>query len=176
MKFSREWVKSTQVRKQRKYRYNAPLHLRQKMMSSHLAKDLRKIYNTRSVTIRKGDEVVVSTGSFKKQRGKVSGIDMKKLKIYVEGLKRKKASGQEVHVLIDPSNVIITKAVEDKHRFKIRKENTKQVVKKEKLKADASKPTKSDKPTKSNKPTKSDKPAKSVESKTEIKKDNKVTE
>jgi len=123
--FSPAWKRSTQVRKQRKYRYNAPLHLRQKMLSAHLSKQLRAEYRRRAIPIRTGDEVVVTTGQFRKKHGKVTEVDMKKLKIFIDGCSRKKVSGQEVHIPIDPSNVVITKAnMDDKMRQKILRRKT----------------------------------------------------
>ena len=117
--FSREWISSTQVRKQRKYRYNAPLHLRHKMLSAHVHKSLRKEYG-RSLPVRKGDEVKVVRGSFRGKTGEVTLVDLNKLKIYIGTMKRKKVSGQDVNVPIDPSNVVIIKPVmTDNERKKI---------------------------------------------------------
>ncbi len=117
--FSRSWISSKQPRKQRKYRYNAPLHIRQKLVSAHLDKALKKLYKKRALSVREGDEVVVVRGAFRKQHGKIIRVDLKKLKIYVDNVKRKKVSGQEVEVSIDPSNVIITKLnMDDKKRQK----------------------------------------------------------
>ena len=74
--FSTSWIGSKQPRKQRKYRHNAPLHIKSKMMGSHLSKELRKKYGTRSVRIRKGDEVKIMIGKFKGKTGKI-GIAQK---------------------------------------------------------------------------------------------------
>lgn len=125
--FSRSWISSKQPRKQRKYRYNAPLHVRQKLLSAHLDKGLRKMYNRRSVPVRTGDEVLVVRGAFRKQHGKVTKVDTKMLKIFVDSVKRKKVSGQDIELPIDPSNVILTKLnMDDKKRQKFvrRKEKT----------------------------------------------------
>lgn len=117
--FSKKWVGSKQPRKQRKYRYNAPMHVRQKLVSAHLDKMLRKEHGKRSLTVRKGDEVKIMTGQFRGTRGKVSRVDLKALKVYVEHAKVKKVSGQEVETAIDPSNVMITKLeLDDKRRRK----------------------------------------------------------
>ena len=69
--FSTEWTGSKQPRKQRKYRYNAPLHLRHKMMSVHLTKELRKKYGKRNFPIRKGDTIKITGGKFNKKQGKI---------------------------------------------------------------------------------------------------------
>lgn len=90
------------------------------MLSAHLQKNLRKEVGKRSLPLRKGDEVEVMRGEFKGRRGNVSDIDMKKLKIYIENIKVKKVSGQEVQVPVDPSNVMITKLnLDDKERKRI---------------------------------------------------------
>ena len=111
--FSPAWVSSTQPRKQRKYRYNAPLHLKHRMLSAHLSKELRKDYGKRSLPVRKEDEVVIIRGSHKGAKGKVTKVSLDKSKIYIENIKRKKVSGQEVEIAFDPSNVVITKLALD---------------------------------------------------------------
>ena len=58
-KYSPMWKSSSQTRKQRKYRFNAPLHARHKMLAAHLSKELRKEMGFRSIPLRKGDEVAV---------------------------------------------------------------------------------------------------------------------
>ncbi|MBU5678658.1 MAG: 50S ribosomal protein L24 [Candidatus Aenigmatarchaeota archaeon] len=118
-KFSRKWISSKQPRKQRKYRYNAPLHIRHKLVSAHLSKKLREEYKRRAIPIRKGDKVRIMRGKYKGMQGSVIKVDLKKLKVYVDCAKRKKASGQEVHVPLDPSNLeIIELNLEDKKRLK----------------------------------------------------------
>src|SRR3989338_2993685 len=77
--FSIKWISSRQPRKQRKYRYNAPMHVRQRLVSAHLEKALRKEYNKRTLTVRKGDEVKIMRGQFRGTRGKISKVDMKRL-------------------------------------------------------------------------------------------------
>jgi large subunit ribosomal protein L24 len=129
-KFSNHWKSSKQPRKQRKFRHNAPLHVRQKLVSATLDKSLRKEFKTRSLPVRKNDEVQVMRGEFKKMKGKVSRVDLKKMKVYVEGIKRKKSSGQEVLIPIDPSNVKIVKLyTDDKKRLKSGRRQSRQSVK-----------------------------------------------
>ena len=115
--FSPHWISSKQPRKQRKYRYNAPTHNRRTMMSVHLHKSLRKEYGKRALPVRKGDEVRIVRGRFSGTTGKISLVDLKALKVYVDSAKVKKVSGQEVEAPLDPSNLIITKLeIEDKKR------------------------------------------------------------
>ena len=118
--WSKKWVSSTQPRKQRKYRYNAPNHIRHKFLSAHLSKELRKQFKKRSIPLRKGDEVEVMVGTFRKTRGLVERVDMKRLKVYVEGVKVKKVDGSQVSKSINPSNLKIVKLnLSDKMRVRI---------------------------------------------------------
>jgi large subunit ribosomal protein L24 len=113
-------MKSSQPRKQRKEMFNAPLHKRQKMIAAHLAKPLIKQFNRRSLPLRKGDEVKVMRGEHSGETGKVSKINLKRLKVYIENIKTKKVSGQEVQIPFHPSNIMITNPViEDEKRKKI---------------------------------------------------------
>lgn len=112
--------KSKKPRKQRKFLYNAPLHLRRKMISAHLSKELREKYKRRSFPLRTGDEVKVMRGEFKGVVGKVVKIDTKKYKVYVDTVKKKRSVGTEYLVPISPSNLMIIKLnLEDKYRIKM---------------------------------------------------------
>lgn len=46
-------------RKNRKRHFNAPSHIRRRLMSCPLSKELRVKYNVRSMPVRKDDEVQV---------------------------------------------------------------------------------------------------------------------
>jgi len=118
--WSREWIRSKQPRKQRKYRYNAPLHVRQKFVRALLSKELRKSVGCRSLSVRKGDEVKVMRGDFKGKTGKVMRVDLKRGKVFIENLKAKKSTGEEKHVPFEPSNLMIVSInKDDKRRQKI---------------------------------------------------------
>jgi large subunit ribosomal protein L24 len=113
-------IKSKKPRKQRKFLFTAPLHLRRKFLSSHLSKELREKYKTRSLPVRKGDEVEIMRGGFKGKKGKISRVNLKKYKVYIEGVTRKRTTGVDVQVPIHPSNLRITNLnLEDKKRVKI---------------------------------------------------------
>lgn len=47
-------------RKNRKRHFTAPSHIRRRLMSAPLSKELRQKYNVRSMPIRKDDEVQVN--------------------------------------------------------------------------------------------------------------------
>ena len=116
-KFSIKWKASKQPRKQRKYRANAPLHLRRKMMSANLSKELRKKYSKRNFPIHKGDTVRIMRGEFKKRMGKIENVDLKKMRIGIEGIYRTKKDGTKVGVYFNVSNLQIKELnLEDKKR------------------------------------------------------------
>lgn len=118
-KFSRSWISSKNPNKQRKYVANAPLDVRKKLLKVHLSKPLKEKYEKRTVLIKKGDTVKVMVGSFKGIIGKVSKVSYKNLRIFVEGVKTRKADGKDVLVGINPSNVQIEELdLKDKIRQK----------------------------------------------------------
>lgn len=100
-------MKSKKPSKQRKELYQAPLHRKRKFLSAHLSKELRKQWNKRSLPVRSGDEVKVMRGKYKGTTGKISKTDLKKSRVYLESVKRKKVSGEEVFVPIHASNLLI---------------------------------------------------------------------
>merc|ERR1712226_470021 len=107
-------------RKQRKRHFEAPSHIRRRLMSAPLSKELRQKYNVRSIPIRKDDEVQVVRGHYKGQQvGKVVQCYRKKLCVYIERIQREKANGASVYVGIHPSKVCIVKLKMDKDRKKI---------------------------------------------------------
>ncbi len=106
------------ARKVRKEIYNAPKHKRKEMISSHLNDDLIEKYGLRSLPVRKGDTVKIVRGLWKGTEGKVSGVDINKMVISVEGVLINKADKKQVPKWVHPSNVIITKLdLSDKIRF-----------------------------------------------------------
>merc|ERR1712036_65518 len=63
---------SSASRKSRKALFSAPSHMRRKIMSASLSKELRAKYNVRSMPIHKDDEVKIVRGHYKgEQTGKV---------------------------------------------------------------------------------------------------------
>jgi len=116
-KFSTAWRASKQPRKQRKYQANAPLHLKKKLLSVNLSKDLRKKHSKRNTPVKKGDVVKILRGKFKKKQGKVLEIKIKVAKIFVENIQVKKQDGSKVNIPLKASNLqIIELNLEDKKR------------------------------------------------------------
>lgn len=129
-KFSKHWISSKQPRKQRKYRYNAPLHIKSNFLGVHLSKDLRKKYQKRTVRVRKGDTVKVLIGQFKKLSGKVVGVNVKRCKVTIENVQHIRKDGTKSYYPIHPSNLMITSLNLDDKLRKIKLEE--KVEKKEK--------------------------------------------
>ena len=118
--WSNSWISSKQPRKQRKYKHNAPLHKRRKMMASHLSKELRQKHKKRSVALRKGDKVKILRGKFKSLIGKVEKVMLSRYKVHISGAELKKADGRKAKYPIDPSNlVVIDLEKSDKKRVEV---------------------------------------------------------
>ncbi|MBI2573220.1 50S ribosomal protein L24 [Candidatus Woesearchaeota archaeon] len=130
LKFSTSWNKSIQARKQRKFRYAAPLHVRQKFVHVHLSKDLRAKHGVRSTQIRKGDKVRVLRGQFKKREAQVERVSLHFSKVYLSGLDVVKRDGSKVQVALEPSNLVIVELdLKDKRRKeKLEAAKTKTVI------------------------------------------------
>lgn len=104
-------TKSIQPRKQRKFRFTAPLHSQQRHLHVHLSKDLKAKTKKRSIRVRTGDKVKVMRGRYKGKEGKVVKVFLTKRRLTIEGLTYRKAKGQEVFYPMDPSNVLITEMI-----------------------------------------------------------------
>lgn len=100
---------STQPRKQRKSRYQAPLHIRHKFMGAMLSPELREKHEIKSIPIHLGDTVKVMRGDHKGTEGKVAVVNLTSMTITVDGVSVTKSDGTEVPRPVQPSNVMITK-------------------------------------------------------------------
>ena len=120
--------KSKKPSKQRKFVYNAPLHLRHKFVNAPLSKELREKYGVKTLPVRKGDTVKIVRGKFRGHEGTVAKVDLKKARIYVDGATIENARGEPVFYPIHPSKVIIVKLGEvDSVRQKIINRRKKEV-------------------------------------------------
>ncbi|MEK6826894.1 MAG: 50S ribosomal protein L24 [Nanoarchaeota archaeon] len=125
-KFSKHWKASTQPRKQRKYAANAPMHLKRKMLSVNLSKELRKKFSRRNIVVRKGDSVKVMRGKFKNKTGKITEVFTKISKVIIEGITVKKQDGSKANIKMRPSNLqFIELNLDDKKRMKQNKTESK---------------------------------------------------
>lgn len=112
----------TKPSKQRKMLYQAPDHIRHKLFAATLSPELRKSHGAKALPVRKGDTVRVMRGDHKGLEGKVTRVDRKRYRIFLEGLTREKSDGTTTFVPIHPSKVMITRLnLDDKWRNKILK-------------------------------------------------------
>lgn len=112
-------VESSKPKKQRKFHYDKPLHMKQQGLASHLDKKLAKQFEKRSIAIRKGDTVKVMRGGMKGKSGKITGVNYGKGIVFVENIMRKKANGEEVQVPLKASNLLVVDLDKsDSKRFK----------------------------------------------------------
>ncbi len=111
---------SSKPSKQRLQLINAPLHKRRKLFNARLADDLMSRYGVKRLPIRVGDVVKILRGDWAGHEGKVVKVDLKRVRIYVEGVTMKRSDGTPVYYGIHPSKVIITKVdMSDKLREEI---------------------------------------------------------
>lgn len=106
-------------------------------MSAPLSKELRSKHNvslqsisflttntnivcstlqTRSLPVRKDDEVLIVRGKYKGREGKITQVYRKKWIIHVDRVHRDKANGSTSSIGLHPSNVVITTIKLDKDR------------------------------------------------------------
>jgi len=129
--FSIKWRTSTRASKQRKFKANAPSHVRHKMASAHLSKELRLKYARRSFPVRKGDTVMIQKGKFGGKKGKISEVNMRNFRVYVEGITTTKKDGSKVNVPIVISDLMIVEMnLDDKMRVEALNRNKKTETKK----------------------------------------------
>lgn len=103
--------------KQRKMHFNAPAHLRHKVMSAPLSSELAASKGAKTLPVRKGDTVRILRGDNKGFEGKVSRVDTKAFRIYLEGLTREKVDGTNIFLGVHPSKVQIRNLnLDDKYR------------------------------------------------------------
>jgi large subunit ribosomal protein L24 len=109
---------STQPRKQRKSRYQAPLHKRHKLLGAMLSPQLVEKHGIKSIPVRTGDTVKVLRGDHKGKEGKVANVNLTKMTITIDGVSVNKSDGTEVPRPVQPSNVMITKLeIKDEKRL-----------------------------------------------------------
>jgi large subunit ribosomal protein L24 len=94
-------------RKQRKLLHNAPAHIRHKFMGAPLSPQLSASKNAKTLPVRKGDTVRIMRGDNKGFEGKISRVDLKNYRIYLEGLTREKVDGTAIFLPVHPSKVMI---------------------------------------------------------------------
>jgi len=76
-------------------------------MSVNLSKELRKKYGKRNFPAIKGDEIRIMRGEFKNRISKITDVDLKNMKIIIDGIYRTKKDGTKIQVEFEPSNLQI---------------------------------------------------------------------
>ena len=102
---------SSKARVQRKNSANAPAHVKRKMLSAHLSKDLSKQYGKRSARVCLGDTVVVLRGAeeIRGVEGKVISVSTEDCRVTIEGITINQADGTAVARPVHASNLEIVK-------------------------------------------------------------------
>jgi large subunit ribosomal protein L24 len=97
--------------KQRKALYNAPNHVRNKSVGSHLSDELQGKLGRRTVRVVRGDTVRVVRGDedILGLEGKVTSVDTQNGRLVIEGVTIAKADGTMTERPVHASNVVITK-------------------------------------------------------------------
>jgi large subunit ribosomal protein L24 len=109
--------KTTNPGKQRKGLTTAPAHVRHKLMAAPLSSELTASKGAKTLPVRKGDTVRIMRGDNKGFEGKVSRVDLKDYRIYMEGLTREKVDGTNIFIAVHPSKVQIRNLnLDDKYR------------------------------------------------------------
>ncbi len=116
--------------KQRKKIFNAPAHLRHKMMGAPLSPELLAQRGVKTLPVRKGDTVRVTRGDRKGFEGKVNRIDLKHYRVYIEGLTREKVDGSTIFIGVHPSKLMIKNLNLDDKIRKAVLERKKPIIKK----------------------------------------------
>jgi large subunit ribosomal protein L24 len=106
--------------KQRKWLFNAPAHIRHKLMAAPLSRELTASRGAKTLPVRKGDTVRIQRGDNKGFEGKVSRVDPKNFRVYLEGLTREKVDGTNIFISVHPSKIQIRNLnLDDKRRKEV---------------------------------------------------------
>lgn len=132
-KFNKNWNRSVQPRKQKKFLANAPNHIKRKLMASPLDKTLKERHKRNSIEAVKGDEVKVMRGKYKGKQGKISICDIKNTRVQIEGITRQKKAGDKIGVWFHPSKIKII-ILNDKDSRRLKREQPKKEENKEEAK------------------------------------------
>jgi large subunit ribosomal protein L24 len=103
--WSNDWNSSTNPGKQRKYRRNAPNHVKDKLVSANLDPELREELETRTIKLAVGDRVELMRGDDKGKEGIVKRIDRDEQKVYVSNITVERQNGTETEKPLRPSNL-----------------------------------------------------------------------
>ncbi|CAI2383308.1 unnamed protein product [Moneuplotes crassus] len=100
---------SSSRRKNRKRHFTAPSHIRRKIMSCPLSKELREQHGIRSMPVRRGDTIKVVRGYYKTKAGRVKHVSRQRWSIWAKSVSHEIYNGKTVGIALHPSNCVITK-------------------------------------------------------------------
>ena len=93
------------------------MHRVRRLLSASLSTELKTSHGRNSYPVRKGDTVKILRGDFAGIEGKITKIDTKRRRVFVEGVSREKVAGTSTNVSVHSSKVMITKLnLDDKWR------------------------------------------------------------
>ncbi len=115
---------SKSPRKQRRRITQSPLHAHKEMLRCRLDEMLREEYGVRSMVIRKGDLVRIMRGQFRDTEAKVTRVDYREIRVYVDAATTAKADGKEAPIPLHPSNLMIVKLELDNDRKRVLERRT----------------------------------------------------
>jgi|APHM01.1.fsa_nt_gi ribosomal protein L24p/L26e, archaeal/eukaryotic len=110
--YSKHWKSSSDAQKQRKYRENAPLHVKDSFLRARLSDGLQEEHDVKQIRVRKGDTVRIERGDHAGIEGEIRTIDRDRERITIDGAETTKIDGSAADYPIHPSNVTIT-AIDD---------------------------------------------------------------
>jgi large subunit ribosomal protein L24 len=111
-------------------------------MAAPLSPELISSKGAKALPVRKGDTVRVMRGDHAGFEGKISQIDLKRYRIFLEGLTREKVDGTNIFVSVHPSKVMIKNLKLDDKWRKVIVERKKELELPKKEKDVAEKPPK----------------------------------
>ena len=89
-------------------------------MTAHLSEDLKDRYGISRVPVKAKDKVLVLRGDFAYVQGEVVEVDLKRMRIHIDGVTVEKTDGRERYYPVHPSNVVITDLnLKDERRSRI---------------------------------------------------------
>lgn len=102
-------VVSRLPRKQRRYHFTAPASVRRRWLSAPLSRELRARYGRRQLPIRKGDSVLVTSGSYVGREERVAKIDTRGGTVTLDNVTLKKADAKLKELPLRPSHLLLTR-------------------------------------------------------------------
>jgi large subunit ribosomal protein L24 len=89
-------------------------------MAAPLSEDLQDRYGIKRMPVKVKDKVLILRGDFAYSEGEVTEVDLKRMRIFVNGVTVEKTDGTEQFYPVHPSNVVITDLnLKDERRSRI---------------------------------------------------------